>query len=249
MDIKRLVEVAVEIYDTNFFPEMEVNWRSYPDNIGHKLFPGCFRCHEGQHIDDRGTTISHECSICHEFLPPRGAEEPTSLVQTAGFFHPVPLEGSHATLRCNRCHTGGAAPSRSCEGCHTMQHEFRAGTLGAFASFGVPSDPMAETVGCDGCHDLSEPTDIETIDGACMDCHEDEEERFEGMLEAWSREVDQLLGDAEVRDDDRVRRLLQTLRTAGPLHNIEATRIIVRSLTSGPVTERTRPPRSEREPR
>ncbi len=237
-DVKRLEKVAVEIYRTNFFPEMNVNWRTYPDNIGHKLFPGCFRCHEGRHVDAAGNTISHECSVCHEFLLPRSPDDPSSLVQTAGFVHPVPLEGSHGTMRCNRCHTGGVAPSSSCEGCHTVQHEFRAGTLSAFASFGIPRDPMLETVGCDGCHDLSEPTDIETIDAACMDCHEDEEERFEGMLASWSREVGQLLLDAEARTDDRGRQLLQTLRTAGPLHNIEATRILVRSLTSesGPST-------------
>ena len=90
---------------------------------------------------------------------------------------------------------------------------------------------MLETVSCDGCHDLSEPTDIETIDAVCMDCHEDEEERFEGMLASWSREVDDMLRDAEVRTDDRGRQLLKTLRVAGPLHNIEATRILVRSLT------------------
>ena len=117
-----------------------------------------------------------------------------------------------------------------------MQHEFRAGTLRAFASFGTPPDPMLDTVSCEACHDLSEPTDIETIDAVCMDCHE--EERFDGMLASWSREVDQLLGDAEVRTDDRGRQLLQTLREAGPMHNIEATRILVRSLTSesGPST-------------
>lgn len=230
-DIDRLEKAAVEIYRTNFFPEMRVDWRTYPNNIGHKIFPGCFRCHEGNHVDGEGNLISHKCSVCHEFLIPQEAENSFSLVKMTGFVHPVELVGSHAAMRCNMCHTGGVAPSRSCEGCHNLQHDFRAGKLTAFASFNMPPDPMLEAVGCDGCHDLSEPTDIETIDAVCMECHEDEEERFEGMLESWSREVDQLLRDAEVRTDNRGRQLLQTLRAVGPMHNIEATRILVRSLT------------------
>ncbi len=238
-DIRRLKKVTTEIYRTNFFPEMNVNWRTYPNNIGHKLFPGCFRCHEGQHIDDVGNTISHECSVCHEFLPPRRAETVPSLIQSAGFVHPLPLAGSHAAMRCNLCHTGGASPPKSCEGCHTLQHEFRTGALSGFTSVSIPADPMLDIVSCDGCHDLSEPADIETIDAVCMDCHDDDEERFGGMLASWGREADQLLGDAEATTDDQGRRLLQTLRKAGPLHNMEATRILIRSLT-----KETQPPTS-----
>ena len=80
---------------------------------------------------------------------------------------------------------------------------------------------------------MSEPTNIETIDAVCMDCHDDEE-RFEGMLAAWKQEVDRLLGDAETRTDKKGRKLLEILRSAGPLHNIEATRLIVRSLANKP---------------
>ncbi len=229
-DIERLKNVAVDIYRTNFFPEMNVNWRTYQDNIGHKHVQGCFRCHGGRHVDATGNPISHECSVCHVFLQPRHVDDPSSLVQTAGFVHPMKLEGSHAMLRCDQCHTGGVSPSRTCEGCHTMQHEFRAASLSAFASFSIPPDPMLESVSCDGCHDLSEPTNFEMIDTACMDCHEDEGERFDGLLASWHREVDQLLSDAETGADERGRQLLQKLRAAGPLHNIEATRMLIRSL-------------------
>ena len=37
----------VAIYDRNVFPSMKVTWGTYPNNIGHKAYPGCFRCHEG----------------------------------------------------------------------------------------------------------------------------------------------------------------------------------------------------------
>ena len=31
----------------HLFPEMKVNWKTHPNNIGHLYSPGCFRCHDG----------------------------------------------------------------------------------------------------------------------------------------------------------------------------------------------------------
>ena len=89
---------------------------------------------------------------------------------------------------------------------------------------------MAETVECEDCHDLSEPTDVETINAACMDCHDDEEERFEGMLGSWQEELDRLLTEAADGADAEARRQIELLREAGPLHNMEATRKILRKI-------------------
>ena len=41
------IDAVQEIYRDNFFPEMKASWQAYPDNIGHKDWPGCFRCHDG----------------------------------------------------------------------------------------------------------------------------------------------------------------------------------------------------------
>lgn len=227
-----------EIYRQTFFPAMKVDWRTYPDNIGHLNSPGCFRCHDGRHINQRNERLSHECGICHTFLNPVDLSGHGAGIRKGEFVHPYELEGIHATLRCDQCHTGGSAPVPSCAGCHTSQAEFRNGKLAAFQAFdilehaSVPAEPMAGGVDCEGCHDLTEPTTIEAMDATCMDCHEDEEERFEGMLAAWAKETKRLLEGAEARTDDAGRRLLQTLRDAGPLHNIEATRIIIRKLQS-----------------
>ncbi len=48
-DIAKLVAGLDDIYDRNVFPEMNVSWKSYPSNIGHRNSPGCFRCHDGKH--------------------------------------------------------------------------------------------------------------------------------------------------------------------------------------------------------
>jgi nitrate/TMAO reductase-like tetraheme cytochrome c subunit len=58
----------VAIYKRNVFPDMKVTWGTYPDNIGHQNYPGCFRCHDGNHIAKNGQTLSNDCSLCHNLL-------------------------------------------------------------------------------------------------------------------------------------------------------------------------------------
>lgn len=57
-----------EIYGRNVFPEMNVDWGTYPNNIGHQDFPGCFRCHDGDHSTKDGETITQDCGACHNLL-------------------------------------------------------------------------------------------------------------------------------------------------------------------------------------
>ncbi len=52
------IQVIQQIYKDNFFPEMQADWRTYPDNIGHKDWPGCFRCHDGRHQTADGNARS-----------------------------------------------------------------------------------------------------------------------------------------------------------------------------------------------
>ncbi len=228
--VKNAVDMVRQIYGRNFFPAMKVNWKTYPDNIGHMESPGCFRCHEGRHVNQKGEKISHDCTICHTFLNPVKQNGKDAMIREGEFIHPYELQGSHTTLRCDQCHTGGLTPVSTCTGCHTEQTALRGGQLAPFASFGLKPEPMFEAVDCESCHDLSEPTSVETVDAMCMDCHDDEEERFDGMLAGWKREADRLIAEAEPQLDDDGRRLLQRLRKAGPLHNIEAARIITARL-------------------
>jgi len=61
------------IYATNVFPSMNIRWGAYPSHIGHVNSPGCFRCHDGEHVDAKGETISQDCETCHTVL---AMEEP-----------------------------------------------------------------------------------------------------------------------------------------------------------------------------
>ena len=66
-DVERAVEAVRAIYRRNVFPEMRVGFGTYPNNIGHTDFPGCFRCHDGEHVSSDGLTIVYDCETCHAF--------------------------------------------------------------------------------------------------------------------------------------------------------------------------------------
>ena len=57
-----------DIYLRNVFPEMKIAWGTYPDNIGHEDFPGCFRCHDDKHKSADGKVINQDCEACHAVL-------------------------------------------------------------------------------------------------------------------------------------------------------------------------------------
>ena len=100
------VKEVQNIYRHNFFPGMKVDWRVYPDNIGHMNFPGCFRCHDGNHTSAEGKTITHDCAACHTIIVqgPEGKLE-TSLAGLE-FKHPVDISGQWQQTNCSDCHAG-----------------------------------------------------------------------------------------------------------------------------------------------
>lgn len=56
------------LYNENVFPFMKVTWGTHPNNIGHNDYPGCFRCHDGDHTSNSGTSITNDCAACHNLL-------------------------------------------------------------------------------------------------------------------------------------------------------------------------------------
>jgi nitrate/TMAO reductase-like tetraheme cytochrome c subunit len=66
--VKRAGEELATIYSQNVFPEMKVTWGTHPNHIGHMSYPGCFRCHDGDHTAKDGTAITQDCAACHNLL-------------------------------------------------------------------------------------------------------------------------------------------------------------------------------------
>jgi hypothetical protein len=106
-ELPAAIKAVQGVFATSIFPERKADWRVYPNNIGHKNWPGCFRCHDSKHQSTTGQAIaSNDCNSCHTILAQgKGAE----LAQLNGlgleFKHPDgELDGE---LTCTDCHNGG----------------------------------------------------------------------------------------------------------------------------------------------
>ena len=107
--VKEAITEVQRIFKTNIFPEMKVDWQTHPNNIGHFYFPGCFRCHDGQHVSPEGKVIRKECEICHTILGQEEGGKPMAEVKGRFFRHPVDI-GDLAEVTCSDCHSGGGSP-------------------------------------------------------------------------------------------------------------------------------------------
>jgi nitrate/TMAO reductase-like tetraheme cytochrome c subunit len=66
--VKSAGDELVTIYSQNVFPFMKVTWGTHPNHIGHMSYPGCFRCHDGDHAAKDGSSIPQDCATCHNLL-------------------------------------------------------------------------------------------------------------------------------------------------------------------------------------
>jgi len=65
-DVDTAVTGAQQVYQRNVFPEMNVQFGTYPNSVGHLDSPGCFRCHDDNHATKDGRKISQDCETCHK---------------------------------------------------------------------------------------------------------------------------------------------------------------------------------------
>jgi hypothetical protein len=118
---------------TSFSGE-RLTWRTFPDNIGHNDFAGCFRCHDGKHLDENGQAIRLQCTLCHalpQVVRDDGARSVVSTVSPG--LTPPPSHGEpnfmhdHRTKvddTCTMCHGkiqwgadgGGFCSNPACHG-------------------------------------------------------------------------------------------------------------------------------------
>jgi len=131
-------------YDQSVFPEQQSDWDSHANNLGHRDSPGCFRCHDGNHLNTLDEAIRLECNLCHsipvvanptdfvvEIEISRGPEPESHLNPNWISLHRDVFDAS-----CSNCHTtenpGGADNSSFCSNsaCH--------GTVWEYAGFDAP---------------------------------------------------------------------------------------------------------------
>ncbi len=104
--LARTIAEVQRIYRQNFFPEMKVDWRTYADNVGHLEFPGCFRCHDGDHASADGRRISHACDTCHVIVAQGPGASIEERLDGLAFRHPVDVGDAWRETSCSSCHDG-----------------------------------------------------------------------------------------------------------------------------------------------
>ncbi|MBI2091139.1 MAG: cytochrome c3 family protein [Deltaproteobacteria bacterium] len=170
--IKKAISEVQRIFKTNIFPEMKVDWRTHPDNIGHTLFPGCFRCHEGKHVSPEGKVIRKDCQLCHTIIAQETkVPKPTDVEVAEKFKHPWPLKEKHVQLSCNDCHWRGRGVVVECATCHRRPAD--APMAFACAQCHQKEQSIKPVVACVACHPSRSELHLKpTHAGAeCTSCH------------------------------------------------------------------------------
>jgi hypothetical protein len=83
--IDQAIEVMRDIHQQQVFPQMNIQWNTYPSLIGHgdEHSKRCFRCHDGAMRDEAGVRITIDCESCHHVLA-RESEDPQVLKVLSG---------------------------------------------------------------------------------------------------------------------------------------------------------------------
>lgn len=176
-DEKVLIDQAIQaisvIYDLNVFPSMKVDWKTYPNNIGHRNWPGCFRCHNDRHVSDKGKILTSSCPVCHTVpqrgpLLPLGATAPTRTEP----WHPWPLKGKHAKILCSLCHQAGYRPPLDCISCHKISISSPMMTMSCKTCH-LKEQEVKPLTSCTSCHKNLQGLHMENDHSAssCTACH------------------------------------------------------------------------------
>lgn len=142
--IERAVEALQEAYTQSVYPEQNSDWTTHPNNIGHDDSAGCFRCHDGKHLNTEGEAIRLECNLCHSIPVVAGPEDFVSDIEISRGPEPdthknpnwISMHRDVFNPTCSNCHTtdnpGGTDNSSFCSNsaCH--------GNVWEYAGFDAP---------------------------------------------------------------------------------------------------------------
>jgi hypothetical protein len=143
--ITTAMQTVREIYDRTIFIEQKVDWSTHPNNLGHMNSPGCFRCHDGKHLNAEQQAIRLECNLCHSVPVVAGPQDFVTKIEISRGPEPdshrnpnwISLHNQSIDSSCSACHSmadaGGTSNTSFCSNsaCH--------GSVFTYAGFDAPA--------------------------------------------------------------------------------------------------------------
>jgi len=143
--IQTAVESIQNVFQQSVYIEQKSDWNSHPNNVGHKYSPGCFRCHDGKHLNSEQEAIRMECNLCHSIPVVTDNQDFTANIEISRGPEPtthrnpnwISLHRDAINNTCSNCHTtsnpGGTDNSSFCSNsaCH--------GNVWTYAGFDAPA--------------------------------------------------------------------------------------------------------------
>ncbi|HEY5270064.1 MAG TPA: c-type cytochrome domain-containing protein [Anaerolineales bacterium] len=143
--VSSAITAIQDIYNQTVFIDQKVDWTTHPNNLGHINSPGCFRCHDGKHLDVQQQAIRLECNLCHSIPVVATSQDFVTSIEISRGPEPsshlnpnwISLHNSVFDASCSDCHTtgdpGGTSNTSFCSNstCH--------GTDFTYAGFDAPA--------------------------------------------------------------------------------------------------------------
>ncbi|MEN8171684.1 MAG: NapC/NirT family cytochrome c [Chloroflexota bacterium] len=125
--------------------EQKADWNAHPNDVGHQFSPGCFRCHDGKHLNAAEESIRLECNLCHSIPVVAGEADFVINLEISRGIEPeshmnsnwIGIHRDVFDYTCENCHTtgdpGGVSNTSFCSNsaCH--------GSVFEFAGFDAPT--------------------------------------------------------------------------------------------------------------
>jgi hypothetical protein len=104
-NVEKAGQEIAQIFERNMFPEMKTRWDTHPDNLGHLISNGCYRCHGSPLQTAEGKTITRDCNACHTIVEQGTKDNLERNPNGLEFRHP-PGGEEWKESNCSDCHTG-----------------------------------------------------------------------------------------------------------------------------------------------
>ncbi len=138
------IQALKDAYAQSVFPAQKADWNSHPNNIGHEFSPGCFRCHDGKHLNAENEAVRLECNLCHSIPVVAKAGDFVARIEISRGPEPethlnpnwIAIHHQAFDFTCANCHTtedaGGTSNVSFCSNsaCH--------GNVWEYAGFDAP---------------------------------------------------------------------------------------------------------------